>query len=585
MSAEPEQGRARPSREDEGPERERAERASEALGPEAGLIDLDPLAFGSAVFGAWRRLALHPLLALKPTARLATGLVEAGAATFARALGAATNGPVAPAEQDRRFRDPAWMSNAWFFGLLQTYLLGTRFLAEIVDKASEDGERDKAAFATQLATDALAPTNFLATNPAALRRAFDTGGLSLRRGLLNVIRDVATNAGLPRKVDPKAFDVGRNLAVTPGKVVFRNRLMELIQYAPQTDRVFQTPLLLSPPWINKYYIMDLSPGRSFAEWAVQHGHTVFAISYRNPDESMRNLRLDDYLLDGPRAALDAVTEITGESQVNVVGLCVGGTLTPMLIAYLDAIGDRRVNSATLLNTLLDFSEPGVLGNFADRASIERLERRMSKRGYLTARDMARTFDLLRANDLIWSYVASSWLMGDDPPAFDILAWNDDGMRMPARMHSFYLRSCYLNNEFARGKLELAGEELRLDTITQDVYLVGAREDHIAPWRSSYKATQLLGGKVRFVLTSSGHVAGIVNPPGPKARFWTNPELPGDPDAWFAAAEEQQESWWVDWAAWIETRAGKKQTPPPLGSDAHPPLDEAPGTYVRQPVRA
>ena len=327
--------------------------------------------------------------------------------------------------------------------------------------------------------------------------------------------------------------------------------------------------------------MDLAPGRSFVEWAVDHGHTVFAISYRNPDATMRDVTLDAYLLEGPRIALDVIGEITGAPQVNIVGLCLGGTLTTMLLAYLEATGDQRVASATLLNTLVDFSEPGVLGAFTDEASIARLERKMARHGYLEGAEMATTFDLLRAGDLVWNYVVSNWLLGEDPPAFDILAWNADSTRMPAAMHSFYLRSCYLENQLAQSRMELAGVRLDLDAVTCDVYLVGAQADHITPWRSSYTTTQLLKGDVRFVLSSSGHIAGIVNPPSPKARHWTGGATPPDPDAWLAHATEHQGSWWEDWAEWAKGKAGQRREAPRMGSDAHPPLADAPGAYVRE----
>jgi polyhydroxyalkanoate synthase len=427
----------------------------------------------------------------------------------------------------------------------------------------------------------MAPSNFLATNPAALKRAFDTGGRSAAKGINNFLDDLMSNGGKPRQVDASPFSLGENLAATKGKVVFRNSLMELLQYSPTTRTAYETPILCSPPWINKYYVMDLAPGRSFIQWAVDHGHTVFAISYRNPDQTMRGVKLDDYLLQGPVTALDVVRDITGAPQANVVGLCLGGTLTTMLIAYLDAIGDQRVKSATLLNTLIDFSSPGVLGNFTDPDTVERLEAKMARQGYLEGREMATTFDLLRANDLIWNYVASNWLMGEDPPAFDILAWNADSTRMPAAMHSFYLRTCYLENQLTRGEMELAGVRLNLDAVTQDLYLVGAVTDHITPWTSSYNTTQLVKGDTRFVLSSSGHIAGIVNPPSPKARHWTNDETPPDPNVWLAGGTEHQGSWWEDWVGWAKAHGGQRRKPPPMGSDRHPPIADAPGSYVHE----
>ena len=357
---------------------------------------------------------------------------------------------VASEPGDRRFRDPAWTSSTLASpGCGSAYLAWGAYLHELVDAAGLDpATTGKARFAVGVLVDAMAPTNFLWTNPAALRQAFETGGRSVLAGLANFLRDVETNGGRPRQVDASAFRVGENLAATPGKVVFRNDLMELIQYAPQTETVHEVPLLLSPPWINKYYIMDLAPGRSFVEWAVAQGHTVFAISYRNPDESMRDVALDDYLLRGPYDALDVIADITGADEVNVVGLCLGGTLTTMLLAHMAAAADRtrvRVRSATLLNTLVDFSEPGPMGQFLDRASVERLSEKMLARGYLEASEMSAMFDLLRPRDLIWNYVESGWLMGEPPPAFDILAWN--ARRHPdAGRHALVLPALLLRRE-------------------------------------------------------------------------------------------------------------------------------------------
>ena len=559
-----------------------AAEAAEALEPEAGLLDsADPARVRAGARGGRRRRRRHPLDAGLAWLRYASDLAAVGSVTLARALGADCEGPFSPGPKDSRFADPAWQDNPAYFGLFQAYLASERFAHDLVGVAAlDEREARKAEFAMQMVVDALAPSNFLLGNPAALKKAFDTGGASLARGLRNFLDDVRSNDGFPRQVDLEAFEVGENLAATPGKVVFRNDLMELIQYAPQTETVFETPLLLSPPWINKYYIMDLAPGRSFAEWAVTHGHTVFAISYHNPDSTQRDVELDDYLLRGPRIALDVIGDITRAPQANVVGLCLGGTLTAMLLAYLADEGDDRVRSATLLNTLVDFGEPGPLGVFLDDESVARLEERMASRGYLDAGEMAHTFDLLRANDLIWNYVASNWLMGEDPPAFDILAWNSDTTRLPAAMHSFYLRSCYLRNDLARGELELAGTRLQLDNVAVDTYVLAAKEDHIAPWRTSYCTTQLLrGSDLRFVLSSSGHIAGIVNPPNPKSRYWTLDEHPPDADDWVASASEHEGSWWEDWAAWIEARAGERQAPPQLGSQSYPAIADAPGSYV------
>jgi polyhydroxyalkanoate synthase subunit PhaC len=557
-----------------------AARAAEALAPETGLAAIDPVSFSKALTRLGTEVVRRPVASLRAFTRYGAGLAVAGLTSAGRAAGMRLPGAIPPPAKDKRFTDPAWEGNAGFFGVLQAYRLFERLVDDLLELA-ELGEpwAGKARFALRAMVDALAPTNYLPGNPAALKRAFDTGGLSLVKGLQNWWTDLTTNGGLPRKVDRSAFTLGKNLATTPGKVVFRNELMELLQYEPTAQTTHAIPLLMSPPWINKYYVMDLAPGRSFAEWAVNHGHTVFQISYRNPDRTMGDTRLDDYLLDGPRTALDVINEITGSEKVNIVGLCLGGTLTAMLLAFLAAQGDDRVNSATFLNTLIDFSEPGMLGTFSDPEAVARVEAKMAKRGYLESSEMSRTFDFLRANDLIWSYVASSWLMGEDPPAFDILAWNEDGTRMPAAMHSFYLRACYIENQLARGEMVLAGTRLNLGDIKEDAYVLSAKEDHIAPWTSSYKTTQLLPGKVRFVLSSSGHIAGIVNPPSPKSKHWTNDSNPPDPNDWLAGAREHQGSWWEDWAAWIAERAGPRQDPPPMGSATHPPIADAPGSYV------
>ncbi|MGH3996372.1 MAG: PHA/PHB synthase family protein, partial [Pseudonocardiaceae bacterium] len=441
----------------------------------------------------------------------------------------------------------------------------------------------KADFALRQILAAAAPTNWLPTNPVALKKAFDTGGLSLVRGARNMFRDGVTNKGMPRQVTPGQFRPGHELAATPGKVVFRNRLMELIQYKSQTEMVHAVPLLFSPPWINKYYIMDLAPGKSLVEWAVQHGHTCFMISYRNPDQALAKVAMSDYLREGPLAALEVVEEITGTQQTNMAGLCLGGTLAAATLAWLAARGQDRVQSLTVMNTLLDFTIPGQLGVFTDEASIQRMDQILKRKGYLPAGSMATTFNLLRARDLVWNYVVNDWLLGQDPAPFDILSWNSDSTRMPAAMQTEYLRSLYLENRLAKGQLELAGEQLDLSRVNQDSYFVSAERDHIAPWAAVYQSARLPGGTVRFMLSNSGHIAGVVNPPNPKSRHWvgTADTLPEDPEVWREQATEVALSWWEDWTPWIAARAGEWQAPPPMGSTMHPPLEDAPGSYVRQ----
>jgi polyhydroxyalkanoate synthase len=346
--------------------------------------------------------------------------------------------------------------------------------------------------------------------------------------------------------------------------------------------VHDIPLLCSPPWINKYYVMDLAPGRSFVEWAITHGHTTFVISYRNPGEALRDRSIEDYLVNGPLTALETIEEITGSTRTNIVGLCLGGTLTTMTLAHLAEAEPERVNSTTLLNTIVDFSEPGVLGTFTDEASIAHIEKQNAKRGFLRGSDIGGTFTLLRANDLVWNYVVNNWLLGEKPAPFDILAWNDDATRMPAALHSFLLRSCYQRNDFAHGRVTLDGRQLDPRTIPGDIYILSAVEDHIAPWRTGYATTRVLdAAQPRFVLSSAGHIAGIVNPPNPKSSYWTNEELPPDPEAWLAGATKHPGSWWEDWAGWIGDRAGGMREPPPVGSAAHPALGDAPGEYVHE----
>lgn len=545
------------------------------------LAKVDPLGFGEAWLKAASAMVENPEGLVEASSRWANDLMAAHAAAVTRALGGEAEAPIEPSRRDRRFRDPAWQDNPVFFAMMQNYLLSGRFVNEALDSTELDEvTEERIGFLADMVMDALSPTNSLATNPKAARKAFDTGGASVVQGFRNFVDDVAHNQGLPRQVAEDAFTVGEDLAVTEGKVVLRNDLMELIQYAPRTDQVHATPLLLSPPWINKYYIMDLAPGRSFVEWAVDHGHTVFAISYRNPDASDRDIALDDYLVHGPLAAIDAITEITGAEKVNIVGLCLGGTLTAALLAYMAAKGDDRVESATLLNTLVDFSKPGRLGAFTDRASVERIEKRMNERGYLDSSEMMGIFTFMRSNDLVWNYAENNWLLGEEPPPFDILSWNGDSTRMPANMHAFYLRSCYLGNDLAEGRMELADTPLDLSAVTSDMYVLAAKEDHITLWDGSYLTTQAIpNASVRFVLSSSGHIAGIVNPPSPKTWYRTNSRKPKKAETWLKNSTLHEDTWWEDWAAWIAKRAGKMVDPPSMGSAKHAPVADAPGSYV------
>jgi len=537
-----------------------------------------------------RELLVTAALTLRNPAGIATantrflwGYAAAVRAAVERAVGFETPGPIEVARGDRRFSDPAYRENPAYFLLAQQYLLFSQLVAELVDTAGVSGSREaKARFAANFVVDALAPTNTLPGNPAAIRKVFDTGGKSIVRGLKNMLHDVRHNGGWPAQVDQSGFEVGVNMAATPGSVVYRSDLIELIQYSPQTPETYAVPLLFCPPWINKYYIMDLAPGKSLIEWAVRNGHTCFAISYRNPDKSMSELGFRDYLFDGPLDAVRVVREITGAPSINTLSVCLGGTLTAMGLAYNATRGDDSIASATFLNTHTDFTQPGLLGVFTDQATVDKLEKQMKKKGFLDSSNMARTFSALRPNDLIFQYVSNNWLMGNKPPSFDLLAWNEDSTRMPARMHSEYLRSCYLRNEFARGEFRI--DDIRLDPALVDIdtYVLAAVDDHIVPWTSGYKTTQLLGGKSRFVLSTSGHIAGIVNPPNPKAKHWVNDEVHADPLEWKANAKLINATWWQDWIAWIGERGGEKvSAPAQVGSEEYPAIEPAPGHYVRE----
>ena len=555
----------------------------DALGVVEGAFDTaDPVSLSRAFTKAMLRAGRRPWSTAPAWMRFGAGLGAVAAGGAARVVGIRLPDVAHTDPKDTRFRSRAWYDNPFFHALLESYLLTERLLQELMHAAQLEGPAaPKAEFAAQLLSDAIAPTNFLPTNPAAQVRAFKTLGGSLVRGARNFFHDAMENRGWPSQVDREAFRVGENLATTPGTVVYRNELIEVLQYAPQTEEVHEIPLVVCPPWINRYYIADLAPGKSLIEWAVQHGHTVFAVSYRNPDESMRDLTFDDYLRLGPLSAIDVARSIGESETVNTLAICLGGTMNAMVLAYLAACGDDLVNSSTYLNSAVDYQGAGTLASvFADADTIEGLARRMEKTGFLEGRDMARTFDLLRANDLVFRYVVDGWLLGEKPPAFDLLAWNADSTNIPGKAHAHFTRQMYLENALARDEYVAMGERLMISEITTDSYIVAAVEDHIVPWRVSYRTTQLFKGAVRFVLTSAGHIAGIVTPPSPKVRLWTNDELPSDPDRWLGAATEHRDTWWNDWARWIAARAGGMRVPPPMGNASYPVLGDAPGTYVR-----
>jgi polyhydroxyalkanoate synthase subunit PhaC len=543
------------------------------------LAGTDPADLGGALRSALLALARRPATATRALGELTVEQLAVGLDVARSVLDGERDLPVQPEAGDRRFGDRAWRANPVLRGVLGSYLTTSRWAHRTLDSLElPEHTRAKAHFGLGLVLDALAPTNLPWVNPEVVKEAYDTGGLSVVKGTGRFLEDVAAGRDRPREIDPSAFEVGRDLAVTPGRVAFRNELIELLAYEPQTERVHAEPLVYVPPWINKYYLMDMAPGRSWIEYAVAQGFTVFAISWRNPDESMAALTLDDYLRDGLVSALDRAAELTGSERVNLVGVCVGGTLTAIALAVLAARGEAaRVGWAALLNTLVDFGDPGEIGVFTDEAAIRRIEERITRRGYMAPEELGGPFTLMKANDLVWRYVVSSWHMGKPPEPFDLLAWNADGTRLPAAMHSQYLRGCYLENGLTRpGGLEIAGVPIDLTKVETPLYVLGSQLDHIVPWRSAYRTTGLVRGEVQYRLSSGGHIAGLVNPPGgKKAKFWAAEEHPEDPEAWLASAEERPGSWWEDWSAWARERSGDLVAPPEL-----PAGDPAPGTYVR-----
>jgi len=535
------------------------------------------------------RALADPAHALTATADLSLRLSQEMAETWIRMmlrwLEEAPPGETMPPSgggADRRFDAPEWEQHPFFRLLKHGYLA----IADWLLREAEGGdlgpaERQRLAFHLRQLVDATSPTLFLPTNPAALRKALETGGASVADGLRHLFADV--HAGRLSITDTEAFAPGRNLALTPGKVVHRSRLIELIQYAPATEQAHATPLLFVPPWINKFYILDLQPKNSLVRFLLEQGFSVFMISWKNPDAGMESISFEDYMTEGPLAASEIAREITGAQRVNPIGYCIGGTLLAATLAYLAAAGDQRFGPATFMVSLLDFSEVGDTAVFMDEPQIAYVEQQMLERGYLDSRHMATMFNLLRANDLIWSTVVNNYLMGNRPPTFDLLYWNGDGTRMAPAAHSFYLRNTYLENNLIKpGKVSLLGTPIDLSRIAAEVYAVGAEKDHIVPWRSAWRIAQLTRAKTRFVLAASGHIAGMINPPAKgKGGYWASDAdtTPETAEEWLAGAQRHEGSWWTDWAAWLAARSGQKRPAPAMGSAVHPPLCEAPGTYV------
>ena len=488
------------------------------------------------------------------------------------------------APRDRRFGDDAWKAHPVYRRTLQSWLAWHQNLERWIARTDlDETDRGRATFLVDLLADAFAPTNFLIGNPAALKRARETRGLSVVRGLRNYLDDLINNRGMPSQVDKSHFTVGGNVANTPGAVVFRNELIELIQYRPTTPRVRARPCFIVPPQINKFYIYDMSPAKSFVRHAVEEGLQVFLVSWRSPFPEHRHLGLDDYV-EAIEEAIEATLEITGQMSVNGVGACAGGITFAAALGYFAAAKKPMVDSLTLMvNVLVNSPDDSVMGLFANDATIDAARKRSAKKGVLDGRDTARVFNWMRPNDLIWNYVVSNYLLGESPPVFDILFWNNDTTRLPAQLHSDFL-DIFQDNPFREaGKLQVRGQPIDLRQVTGDVYITGGTTDHITPWQACYRSTQLFGGSVTYVLSTAGHIQSIVNPPAnSKRKYFLNPELPADADQWLEGASQHDGSWWTHWYGWIRKRSGK--TVPArkrLGSREHPVLCSAPGTYVHE----
>jgi polyhydroxyalkanoate synthase subunit PhaC len=527
-----------------------------------------------------------PQRALDLQLRLGRSYLDLWAGAVKRMAGEKTEPVAEPGPKDKRFDDPEWSSNQFFDFLKQAYLLTVGWANHLVKDTEglDPATLQKADFYVRQIVNALAPSNFVLTNPELLRETLASNAENLARGMHMLAEDIVAGGGDLRIRQSKAgaFEVGRNLAITPGKVIFQNDLIQLIQYAPATEAVLQRPVLIVPPWINKYYVLDLAPDKSFIKWCVDHGLTVFCISWVNPDADLATKSFQDYMFQGPLAALDVIEQATGESKVHAIGYCVGGTLLAATLAHMAADRDRRIVSATFFASQVDFTFSGDLKVFADEEQIAALERQMADRGYLDSAKMANSFNLLRSNDLIWPYVINNYFKGKEPLPFDLLYWNADATRMPAANHSFYLRNCYLGNNLARGEMVIGGEKLNLKSIKIPVYNLATREDHIAPAKSVLLGSKFFGGPVKFVLAGSGHIAGVINPPDRhKYQFWTGPKpASANLDRWLAKAVEHPGSWWPDWFAWL-TAQGAAQVPARIpGGGQIAPIEDAPGSYVK-----
>ncbi|MFZ2157736.1 MAG: class I poly(R)-hydroxyalkanoic acid synthase [Bradyrhizobium sp.] len=522
-------------------------------------------------------------------ARIAKDYLDLWGSSARRLAGEEAKPAIEPSPRDKRFQDPEWKSNQFFDFVMQLYLLTSQWAQDLVQNADglDPHTRKKAEFYVKQITNALAPSNFVLTNPEVLRETLTSNAGNLVRGMKMLAEDIEAGRGTLRirQSDPSNLEVGVNMATTPGKVIFQNELMQLIQYTPTTGTVLRTPLLVVPPWINKFYILDLKPEKSYIKWCVDQGITVFVISWVNPDKRLGQKTFEDYMKEGPLTAMDVIEKVTGELKVHTAGYCVGGTLLASTLAWLAEKRRVRVTSATFFAAQVDFTHAGDLLVFVDEDQISALERDMRAAGVLEGSKMAMAFNMLRSNDLIWPYVVSNYLKGQPPSSFDLLHWNSDATRMPAANHSYYLRNCYLENRLSAGTMVLDNTLLDLSKVKVPVYNLATREDHIAPAESVLYGSQFFGGPVKYVLSGSGHIAGVVNPPASgKYQYWTNDNIKDTTLAdWLKGAQEHKGSWWPDWRQWLESIDAETVPARQVGSDALPPIEDAPGSYVR--VRA
>ncbi|NKB37530.1 MAG: class I poly(R)-hydroxyalkanoic acid synthase [Gammaproteobacteria bacterium] len=552
-------------------------------------LNMDPLGLNQAFLDFTASIVKNPekLMEAQMEAWNAYTNLWFGAAN--KAMGQASEATIAPEKGDRRFKHEAWENNPFFDFIKQSYLVTANSVQSLVADAEGLDEKDaqKLRFYTQQFVDTLSPTNFALTNPQVLEATLESKGENLIKGLQNFCEDFDSENGKLRikMTDQSAFELGKNVATSKGKVVFQNEMLQLIQYSPLTEEVNKRPLLIIPPWINKFYILDLQEKNSLIKYQVEQGHTVFVVSWVNPDEKHRDKDFEDYVLEGALAAVDAIEKATGEKEINAIGYCIGGTLLAATLAYMSAQEDKRIVSATFYVTLLDFSEPGDLGVFIDEQQIASLEEEMNERGYLDGSQMANSFNMLRSNDLIWSFYVNNYLLGKEPLPFDLLYWNSDSTRMPAKMHSTYLRKMYLENHFKEpGGMIVNDIPVDLRDIKTPSYFISTEEDHIAPWKSTLLGAQLLSGPVRFVLGKSGHIAGVVNPPAAnKYGYLTGGKPNTDADSWHEKAKAHEGSWWKDWDKWIKKHAGEKVQARQPGEGSLKAIEDAPGSYVK--VRA